>query len=227
MNKKARHGLTRQGGQERSLCSLHHPAPMGTLPGKNPGLMKLPDGHACPLEPVARIKAGKNRGEEIGCVTSHGSWVGGRASVAAIRPLGHYLTFLRLEAAASCMRLLGRILALTGSEGDQRVLPPASPRDQLQYPVQVRRNGWVMFSSAEGLELRDQLPNVLLMKHCNCFVVDETKVREFCLVEIHEKALNERVIIPNSLQHPDGRGPCRIDFPVHYFPEHVNRHNAH
>ena len=33
-----------------------------------------------------------------------------RASAAVTWPLAHYLTFLRTEAAASCMRLLGRSL---------------------------------------------------------------------------------------------------------------------
>jgi hypothetical protein len=134
--------------------------------------------------------------------------------------------FKRAPRADSFKRGLGRILPLAGSECNQGVRRPASCRDQLGYRAQVRRDRRVVLALAQSLQFREQLRNVLLMKDCNCFMANETQAWEVFALEIREEALNERVIISKSLQHPSGRGPRRFGIPVHFFPQHVDRHDA-
>ena len=98
--------------------------------------------------------------------------------------------------------------------------------NQLQHGAQVLRDLWLVISLTEDLQLGDQLSNVTLMKDGDGFKTDETEVRKSGLVEIREKALDERVVITNDLQHPRGRWAWRAILPVHLFPEHVYRHDA-
>lgn len=53
------------------------------------------------------------------------------------------------------------------------------------------RDLWVVPSRTQGLQLCDQLFNVLLMKNGDSFMANETKIWEIFGLQIREKALNE------------------------------------
>ena len=61
----------------------------------------------------------------------------------------------------------------------------------MQHGLKVLLDLRLVILLAQGLELFDQLRNVLLMKNCDCLMTDKTQIRKVRNSGIREETLHE------------------------------------